>query len=39
MSTDSNLQNLYTLKVRNMFELIENESETATDKYGRFNHC
>ena len=36
LSTDSKLQNLNSLEVRNRFELLENESETATDKYGRF---
>ncbi|XP_072048490.1 uncharacterized protein [Amphiura filiformis] len=35
LSTDSNLQKQYTIKVRNRFQPLENISETTTEKYER----
>ena len=36
LSTDRNIQKMYTIEVRNRFEILEDIEETATDKYSRF---
>ena len=36
LSTDTNIQKQYTIEVRNRFEALEIEDESATDKYERF---
>ncbi|XP_072039109.1 craniofacial development protein 2-like [Amphiura filiformis] len=36
LSTDRNIQKIYTIEVHNRFEILEDMEETATDKYSRF---
>ncbi|XP_072036995.1 uncharacterized protein [Amphiura filiformis] len=36
LSTDRNIQKMYTIEVHNRFEILEDMEETATDKYSRF---